>query len=258
MNLFDSHMHFCIEGRAVSLEELKTIKSAFLSRGILKIRDMGHKTGIGLMAKRLFENELTVETAGYALYKKGGYGAFLGIPIADKSEIKENVRLLHSKGVDFVKVINSGIVTTDPKNPISKGGFSFEELKLLVEEASALGLKVFCHANGDDNIRNALLAGVSSIEHGFFISKETILMLKERGVQWTPTVNALKSVTKFVSPEEGEYLNKVVENHLEMVRFAISQGVFINVGSDSGSKGIEHGTAFFEEWALLKDLVKAP
>jgi len=212
---------------------------------------MGHKSGIGIKAKELFCDDIKVETAGYALSKKGGYGSFLGIQIAEKTEIKRVIRYLFDAGVDFIKVINSGIVTTNPLNSVSKGGFSKEELEIIVEEAKKLGLKVFCHANGDNNIRDAVLSGVSSIEHGFFITKETVQMLKDYNVEWTPTINALLSITKFISPEEGRYIRQVVKRHIEMVKFATEIGVKVNIGSDSGSKGIAHGFSFHKENSFI-------
>lgn len=251
VNSFDAHMHFCIDGKEITLMELDKVKSSYINRGIFHIRDMGHRTGIGLKAKELFKNEINIETAGYALYKSGGYGSFLGIPVSGKSEIKEKIGFLYKEGADFIKIINSGIVTTKPANPISNGGFNIEELKIIVFEAKRLGLNVFCHANGDDNIKNAIIAGVSSIEHGFFIKRETIYMLKEKSVVWTPTVNALKSIIKFVTAQEGKYIYNIIDEHLEMLTFANSIGVKINIGSDSGSKGIHHGEAYFEERELL-------
>ncbi len=256
--MFDAHVHFCIDGKEVSQEELKTIKNDFAKAGITRVRDMGHKTGIGIYAKKVFQNEIIVETAGYALSKIGGYGAFLGWQIGEKAEIKNVVEHLFRAGVDFIKVINSGIVTTNPTIPVSKGGFLSDELRIIVEEANNLGLKVFCHANGDKNIKTAVLAGVSSIEHGFFIQDETIHMLKEYKVEWTPTINALYSITKFIPEEEANYIKKVIDKHLKMVELAINIGVKINIGSDSGSKGIQHGESFFKELELLNKLKVFP
>jgi len=156
-------------------------------------------------------------------------------------------------GVDFIKVINSGIVTTNPEIPISKGGFTFDELKMIVEESKSYGLEVKCHVNGDKKIQESIIAGVSSIEHGFFISSETIEMMKEYNVEWTPTANALLSITKFLQGIEKKYIEDIVNYHLEKIRIAKKMGIKINIGSDGGSKGINHIEGFLKELKLIVD-----
>ncbi len=200
--LTDSHIHFYVDGKEASIEEIGHIIKSMVKKGITHLRDMGHKNGFGLIVKETFKKHIKISTAGYALYKKGGYGSFLGLPIEDIYDIPIQINILYRKGVDFIKVINSGIVTTNPKHPVSEGGFNQEELKIIVSEAKNLGLKVFCHVNGDLNIKNAIKVGVTTIEHGFFISEESIYMMKDYNVEWTPTINALYSIIKFLNNED--------------------------------------------------------
>ncbi|MCX7770060.1 MAG: amidohydrolase family protein [Proteobacteria bacterium] len=248
----DSHIHFYEDGQVVSFERLEKIINMYLSASINTIKDMGHKKGIGIYLKFQYKDKINIQTCGYALYKEGGYGSFIGLPIKDKKEIKTIIHSLYKKGVDFIKVINSGIVTTDPRKPISNGGFSKEELKIIIEEANNLGLKVYCHVNGDKKIQEAILLGADSIEHGFFISHESLIMMKELNVEWTPTVNALLSITKFLKEEEKNYIESIVKEHLDKIYFAKGLGIKINVGSDGGSKGIKHIESFFKELEILK------
>jgi len=104
------------------------------------------------------------------------------------------------------------------------------------------------------NIKNAIKADVSSIEHGFFISEENIYMIKDYNVEWTPTINALYSITKFLNKEEKKYINSIIDRHIKMVYLTSNIGVKLNIGSDSGSKGIEHCNSFFEEINFFKKL----
>lgn len=250
----DHHIHFYEDGKIVSLERIKEILELYISNNITSVIDMGHKNGIGLKLKKIFKDRINIKTCGYALYKDGGYGSFIGFPIKDRKEIPAVVHMLCQKGVDFIKVINSGIVTTKPDEPVSDGGFSLEELKIIVEEAKIHGLNVACHVNGDKRIQESIIAGVSSIEHGFFISLETIKMMKEFGVEWTPTANALFSITKFLADHEKRYIEYVVREHLEKIKVANQLGIKINIGSDGGSKGIEHIKDFFKECKLLLEV----
>lgn len=253
MTYIDSHIHFYEDGKIVSLEQLISIIEFYVNNRFDTIIDMGHKQAIGLKLKKIFEGKITIKTCGYALYKDGGYGSFIGRPVKSKKEIPQIINTLFKMGVDFIKVVNSGIVTTNPEMEISKGGFTFEELKMIVEESKSYGLKVKCHVNGDKKIQESIIAGVSSIEHGFFISNETIDMMKEYNVEWTPTINALLSITKFLQNNEIKYIENIVKNHLKKVIYAKQKGIIINIGSDSGSKGIEHVKSYFIESKLINN-----
>ncbi len=249
----DRHIHFLRNGLPITVQEAEEIKRSLISSGILSICDMGHSSGIGLEVKRLWQSEpLQVRSCGYAIHKKGGYGSFLGTGVSDEKEISEVVRRIAREGADFIKVINSGIVSITPEMPVTDGGFSREELRVIVEEAGEMGLEVICHANSDRAIREAVSAGVTSIEHGFFVSEETLYMLKEESVSWTPTVYALLSFAIGQPVDVRSYLEGVIDRHLESVYIAHSIGVRLHVGTDSGSRGVSHGKAFFEELRLFK------
>lgn len=249
----DYHVHFYQDGKVVSFDIIEKILKLYSENNIKTVFDMGHKSALGFEIKKKYSHILNIKTCGYALYKDGGYGSFIGQPVKSKQEIPHIIHTLYKKGADFIKIVNSGIVTTNPKNPVSKGGFSFEELKIITEEAKLYGLKVACHVNGDDKIKEAIIAGVSSIEHGFFISYETINMMKEYKLEWTPTANALLSLTKFLQGIERKYIEDIVYGHLEKINTAKKLGIKINIGSDGGSKGIEHVEDFFKELKLIGD-----
>lgn len=251
----DAHIHFMEEGLPVNPNEVTSIAKAYLSRGILSVRDMGHKSGLGLECKKSNHDNsgiLTIQSAGFALHKRDTYGGFLGKGVSGKKEIEAAVRSLAEVGADFIKVINSGIVSGQIENPVSEGGFSSEEWKVIQGEAERHHLKICCHANSDRSIRQAVDFGVSSIEHGFFISQETLCRMAEQGVGWTPTVSALQSIIPFIPVEAQGYLNRIVDGHLESVHYAVSQGVNLAVGTDSGSKGVQAGKAFWAELRLYR------
>jgi imidazolonepropionase-like amidohydrolase len=248
----DAHMHFTRDGRAASEKEIREIIGAYRRAGIFAIRDMGHRTGVGLAARKIAKGKLEVKTAVFAISRRGGYGAFLGRPVSGEEEIREAVKEGAQSGADFIKVINSGIVSARENGPVTEGGFSQEELKIVCEEAGEKNLAVACHANSEKAIEDAASAGVSSVEHGFFITHTVLHMMAESGVSWTPTIFALAVLSDALSPPERKYIEGVVEKHLKSVSYAASIGVKLNVGTDSGSRGVRHGESFIEELRLFR------
>lgn len=248
----DAHVHFRKEGMPLREGELQEIPAACREAGILYLEDMGERSGIGLRAKGLLQPDLRVRSSGYALSRKGAYGAFLGRAVGGgAAELREVVRGIAEEGADFIKVINSGIVRAEGNRTVTEGGFSAGELRALCGAAGERGLRVACHANSDTAIRSAVLAGVSSIEHGFFVSEETLHLMRERGVAWTPTVIALLGIAPLFSPAERHALEGVVEEHLRSLAFAASLGVTLRIGTDSGSRCIRYGESFFDEMRLF-------
>ncbi len=247
----DAHMHFIIDGRPAA-REVAVIGGNYAGRGIFSVNEMGHRSGIGLEAKVILSGTVSVRSAGYAIHRKGTYGAFLGKSVAGKEEIKRAVREIAEAGADFVKVINSGIVCTEGADLVTEGGFTREELRIIIAEAGERDLNVVCHANSDRAIREAVGAGAVSIEHGYFVSAATLHMMAEAGVAWTPTVSALLSLSPALRPPERAYIEKAVEGHLSSIYYASSIGVKLNIGTDGGSKGVPHGEPFFDELQMFR------
>jgi hypothetical protein len=246
----DAHVHFMVSGRPVGPKEFPALAEAYLGRGILSVKDMGHKNGRGLEYKKKPGSGgpfLTIQSSGCALYRRGTYGGFLGRGLEDGADLEAAVRTLAEGGADYLKVINSGIVSLQDKSPVTEGGFSAAQWRILQREAEKYHLKIHCHANSDPAIRQAVDFGAASIEHGFFISRETLAHMAERKVSWTPTVSALQNIRPFVPPEGQRTLDRIVSDHLEMMAYASSQGVALRIGTDSGAKGTPTGAAFFTE-----------
>jgi len=244
-------MHFMLDGRPLAHTELPAIKDAYVTRGIFSVNDMGHRSGIGLEAKAFF-HDVEVRSAGYALYKKGTYGSFLGKGVSGTAEIKEAVFEVADAGADFLKVINSGIVSVQKEGLVTDGGFSREELHVLNDAARSRNLYMVCHANSDASVLNAINAGAVSIEHGYFVSRDTLHRMAEARIAWTPTISALQSLTGLYTAAERVLIERTIQRHLASVSYAASIGVILRIGSDSGSKGTVHGSSFFDELHLFR------
>jgi len=95
-------------------------------------------------------------------------------------EVRQKVRELAHRGADHIKVLSTGAVLTHGSNPKSIE-FTPEELRAAVEEASNFGLKVAAHAHAAEGIKNAIRAGVASVEHATLIDDEGIALAKQHG-----------------------------------------------------------------------------
>ena len=105
-----------------------------------------------------------------------------GVP-ALIAKVREQVKY----GADVIKIAATGGVLSKGDSPEATQ-FSDEEIRAVVAEAHRLGRKVAAHAHGTAGIKQAVLAGVDSIEHGSFIDDEAIRLMKEKGTYLVPTL----------------------------------------------------------------------
>jgi imidazolonepropionase-like amidohydrolase len=255
-------MHFLQGGKPVSLDGALALAAEYGRRGIFFIREMGTAEGIGLAVKKKLNREapgsVRLEACGQALFHKGTYGNFLGVGVAGRKEIQGAVRWLAEAGADFLKIMHSGIVSLREEAPISAGGFSREELPILAAESGRYGLPLHVHVNGDQAIREAAALPAASIEHGFFVTRETLHLLREKDVVWIPTIHALAHLEKGLTADQRRERDRIVDRHLEAVAYAVSIGVPVRVGTDSGAGDLRPGVSFFEELRLLKKAGLSP
>jgi imidazolonepropionase-like amidohydrolase len=165
-----------------------------------------------------------------------------GVPdtlVDGPDEMRRKVRELLRMGADVIKVATSGGVLS-PRDDPRHAHFRPEELAVLVEEATAAGVFVMAHAQATDGIKNAIRAGIRSIEHGIFLDDEAIEMMLERGTWLVPTLVAPQGVIDaaaagFNVPETSlRKANEVVGIHREAFGKAVAAGVRIAMGTDSG------------------------
>jgi imidazolonepropionase-like amidohydrolase len=138
-----------------------------------------------------------IDAAGPAIGVTGGHcdESLLSPEFSHRADgVADGVPALLSKtreiakyGADCIKICASGGVLSKGDSPEALQ-FSDEEIRAVVAEAHRLGRKVAAHAHGAAGIKQALLAGVDSIEHGSFIDDEAIRMMKEKGAYLVPTL----------------------------------------------------------------------
>ena len=133
-----------------------------------------------------------------------------------------------------------------------------EEMKALVDEAHRLRKKVAAHCHGDHAAREAILAGVDSIEHGSFLTEETLALMKERGTYLVPTLLAADWIggkLEKYPPEIAAKARAALAARSAMFRTAVRLGVKIGFGTDSAVS--PHGINA-REFALMTGLGMSP
>ncbi|HTX61877.1 MAG TPA: amidohydrolase family protein, partial [Methanobacterium sp.] len=138
--------------------------------------------------------------------------------------------------------------------------FSMEEFKVIIEEAQTRGIKTMAHAHGSQGIKNAVKAGIHSIEHGTYLDEEAMEMILERNVYLVPTLLAQKH-NKIVA-ETGEMAEyriddaiRVFDIHRKNMEKAHKAGITMVMGTDCGV--VDHGTNL-QELELLCDIGMKP
>ena len=270
---FDCHVHVMFSGIdlvrrlqrpfSYAFFEAANNLSATLDCGITTVRDAG---GADLGLQRAVEDGLVdgprMHIAITALSQTGGHGdgwlpsgistflmsAHPGRPaglVDGPEEMRKRVREIIRAGANVIKVHTSGGVLS-PRDSPKHAQFRPDELAALMAEATAAGLPVMAHAQATDGIKNALRAGVRSIEHGIYLDDEAIDLMLSKGAWLVPTLVAPHAVVKAVSEgsqlPEGvvEKAKEVIDAHASAFARAVAAGVKIAMGTDTGVG--PHGT----------------
>jgi imidazolonepropionase-like amidohydrolase len=217
--------------------------------GTTTLRDLGvnHFADIGI---RELNHAGVVDlpdivAAGYHVRPHPAEEFFLDFPklhdlmagVQGPENVRRMVRAQAERGVNVIKIMateRAGLPDTDPRKRV----FNDEELSAAVDEARKAGLGVAAHAHGDAGARAAVLAGVRSIEHGTYLSDDTLRIMKERGTYLVPTI---ATVIDLINPE-GDYDNPILSMRgkamlprvREMTAHAWKMGVKIVAGTDTG------------------------
>ena len=230
---------------------------ATLETGITSVRDAG---GADLGMKQALVDGLIsgprMQISIRMLSQTGGHGdewlpsgalaamfvEYPGSPEAlvdGPEEMRRKVRELIRNGADVIKVATSGGVLS-PRDDPRHAHFRMDELEVLVSEATAAGIWVMAHAQATEGIKNAIRAGIRSIEHGVYLDDEAVSMMLEKGTYLVPTLVAPQGVIS--AAEAGAQIpeaslakaKEVVEIHRESFRKAVEAGVKVAMGTDSG------------------------
>lgn len=271
--LVDCHVHLALDGVDFTAARRRWAHPGAMARqmlagladtmrhGVLAVRDGGDRELLALGCRDRVAAERpcrpVIRAPGFALRRTGTYGSFLGrgINLDDPAQTLDE---LARRRADLVKVIVSGVVSFRDYGKVGPVQVTAAELKTVVEGARERGLPVMAHASSDAAVRLAVEAGVDTVEHGYFCSREALQMMAQLGVAWVPTVvpvaAGLDRREEDGGPgrEERLVLERTVDRQLAMINEAASLGVTLGVGTDAGATGVRHGFGYAEELALYR------
>ncbi|KON89993.1 aryldialkylphosphatase [Sporosarcina globispora] len=285
----DTHVHMMLEYQPIEkrlatpfsynfYQAIEYMKNT-INAGITAVRDCG---GTDAGVKQAVEQGLILgprmQISITALTTTGGHGdsytasgqtvkllldEYPGMPngICDGVEsVRKTVREILRAGADVIKVHSTGGVLSPTDHP-EFTQFNIEELKVMVEEAQfRRGLKVMAHAQGAEGIKNAIKAGIHSIEHGIYIDDECIELMLKHGTYLVPTLLApvavLELSEKAGMPEYGiKKAMEAIDAHKASIEKAYKAGVKIAMGTDAGV--MPHGTNL-RELSLMNEIGMSP
>jgi imidazolonepropionase-like amidohydrolase len=178
-------------------------------------------------------------TGAYTPY---GYSPDVDIPrgaqLADGVDgVRKAVREQLANGADVIKIYADHLRrrSDDPDKLTAFATFSLDETKAIVDEAAKVRVKVAAHVYHSANAQTAILAGVSSLEHGMYLDDETFRMMIAKGVYWVPTLMAyLQGMddTSKMTPERRRVMLGTTSRHRETFQRALKLPVKIAYGTD--------------------------
>jgi len=285
--LIDCHVHLTNLGEGLdfarelttppTLELMRAVRAAkrTLEAGFTSVRDAaGSPAGIRMAIDAGYFPGPRMFVTVSALSQTGGHtdahfmcGADLDIPLPDRPHMvvdgveamRLRVREVIRAGADWIKLCTSGGVLSPGDQP-HHSALTLDEIKAAVDEAATQGRKVMAHAQANAGIKNALKAGVATIEHGIWLDGDAIEMMLDGGNALIPTLVAPHWVIRHA--EAGKMpayaigkARAVIDDHKASIRQAIESGVKIAFGTDTGVG--PHGSNG-EEFLLMNQLGMEP
>ncbi len=261
--LFNCHVHMCsdagtgvretISDAAVTIRALKNLKT-LVESGVTYVRDAGapnyidvdlHNAQVkgGILAPEM-------QTSGRCICMTGGHGHDSGREADGPDDCRKAAREQLKAGASWIKLMATGGVMTKGVEPGSPQ-LTEDELRAAIEEAHKAGAKTFTHAQGMEGIKNALRAGIDSIEHGFFMDDWCFDFMKEHNVFFVPTLAAPYWIREYgtgagIPDYMVEKVERTIDAHQDTFRRAHKAGVKIALGTDAGTPFNEYDKTAFE------------
>ena len=231
--------------------------AAYQAAGITYLRDGGDRFGVCLRAKELApEYGITYRTPAFPIYKNGHYGSFIGRGWSDLTEYHALLAEAKAAGADFIKLMVSGLMDFSACGVLTEEPLTGREMHDLIAAAHDMGYAVMVHCNGVAAVKNAVAAGVDSIEHGAYLDDEACRILAESHTVWVPTLSTIGNLIGSGRYDDG-VLRRILHTAQKNVRKVASLGGFVGLGCDAGAFRVDHVEGTFSEEKWLRETLGA-
>ncbi|HMA67217.1 MAG TPA: amidohydrolase family protein [Desulfosalsimonadaceae bacterium] len=272
--LIDTHIHLDMHGMADTYHEnlvedkLRAIRASLemgntIRAGITTVRNAGSAHWIDIAVKKAVEDGLIVGPRILASGKiicmhAAGNEYFNGL-YHEASGVDENRKAAREQlkqGADLLKVMATGAIM-NPGGVPGAPQLDEDEIHAVVEEGRKMGRHTAAHAHGAEGIKNAVRAGVRTIEHGTLADDEALTMMADQGVYLTSTLssnfwmlhaNRANGLPHFMS-EKAQEISQIRQDNLQR---AIRKGVSVMMGTDAGTPYNFHGKNAMEVVQYVK------
>jgi len=266
------HVHLCFGAEADPVRPLReeplaltAIKALLRARetaraGVTTVRDLGGREYVEIAARRAIQEGLIdgprILAAGRPVCMTGGHGHWLGREADGPDDARKAVREQLKAGADVIKIIATGGVMTPGVEPGSPQ-MTLEEMRAAIEEARKAGRRTAAHAMAATGISEAIDAGITSIEHGVFLTEEIVAHMRRDGTFLVPTLNAPTAIAAGgLAAGIPQFMvrksEQVVPAHVASFQLAHRAGVRIAAGADSGTPLNFHGSLLPELALMVK------
>jgi imidazolonepropionase-like amidohydrolase len=258
--LINCHVHLANDGSpdlfgqaardSVTIAALRGYKNLQLTlqAGVTSVRDCGAASGIAIDLARAVEDGMVtgprIRAAGRVITMTGGHGHFIGREADGPDGVRGATRAELKGGAHFIKAMATGGVLTPGVVP-TQTALQQDELEQVAREAHNAGKRAACHAIGNGGIKNAIRAGIDSIEHGFYLDDEALQLAIDHGTVLVPTLIAVNRIVD--NGGTGRIPDWVVEkaesesgHHRESFGAAVRAGMKIAAGTDAGTPFNSH------------------
>lgn len=247
------HVHLCNDGAKDLFAQVATDTvtrasvraasnmAATLNAGITTVRDCGAADGIVIeLAKCEVDGLIAgprIKAAGRVITMTGGHGHMIGRQADGPAGVTAATRAELAGGADFIKAMATGGVLTPGVDP-QQTALQVDELQAVAREAHNAGKRATTHAIGGQGIKNAMKAGIDSIEHGFYLDDEALETAVSQGTYLVPTLIAVNRIVDNGDSIPGWVVKKAEAesgHHRESFIAALRSGMKIAAGTDAGT-----------------------
>lgn len=265
--MIDTHLHFMggdydpdHKNDPMGLAALRSYEAArrSLLAGFTTIRSAGAPHDLDIDVRDAVNAGVVggprILASGRGVTMTGGHVHDTAIEADGVDEVRKAARTLIKRGADSVKIfaISAGVSTAGAD--IETEAFSVEEIRTAVVEARKARKLTQTHSIGLTGTKNAIEAGVHSIDHGIFLDEEACSLMKERGIFYVPTFGPFYyyAVRRVAEPWRCERAEPTLKPHRESFRMAMDMGVKIAMGSDLGAPSrMKNGENALEIWLMV-------